>query len=153
MPVDGPGLETSAALYPGNTRNNKEIQGTHCCIVPPIPQSWGSSPSCLIFKEFLCLFVTLYLEGFICKEEELAGMGLLQPSGTESNISFSIKNAHLCHLNSTDTLWCFLRRVRLLGWRYQIIPFAANMQANIHLYLSKSNCKHLKIIIWLSHFN
>lgn len=116
-------------------------------------KSWGSSPSCLIFKEFLCLFVTLYLEGFICKEEGLAGMGLLQPSGTESNISFSIKNAHLCHLNSTDTLWCFLRRVRLLGWRYQIIPFAANMQANIHLYLSKSNCKHLKIIIWLSHFN
>ena len=34
-----------------------------------------------------------------------------------------------------------------------MIPFVVHTQASIHLYLSKSNCKHLKIIIWLSHFN
>ena len=57
------------------------------------------------------------------------------------------------HSGILDFLRQRLRKVRPFGKRYQMIPFVVHTQASIHLYLSKSNCKHLKIIIWLSHFN
>ena len=161
LPVGGPGLQTSAAPCPGYMRSSKEIEGTPCCLVGQVSQvpHVPRQPTFLFwsFRVFLRLLVVWYLGIFTYKGEELGGMRLIHLGETESNIHFSMKNAHLCHLNSTGTLWYFLpqylRRVRLFGKRDQIISFVFHTRANSHLYLSKSNCKHLKIIIWLSHFN
>lgn len=88
--VDGPGQETSGVLHPGDMRNTKEIQGTHCYS----PQILRQLTFLSDLSKSSCVCLSCYiLEDFSCKGEYLAGMGLLHPSGTESNISFSIKNA------------------------------------------------------------
>lgn len=83
-------------------RDNKEIPGTHHCIVLPIPQV--PRQCTFLFDLSETSYVVFYLGGFSSKEEDLAGMGLLHLGGTESNISFSIGNLHLCHLNSIHKL-------------------------------------------------
>lgn len=105
VPVGVPGLETSAAPCPGYKRSNKEIEGTPCCLVGRVSQvpHVTRQPNFLFwsFRVFLHLLVVWYLGVFTCKGEELGGMTLIHLGETESSVHFSMKNTHLCHLNST----------------------------------------------------